>query len=131
MQSGDEMKKAILLALIWCIFLSIPTEAKKKDYTYTIIYDSNDTQLVEIKEEIVELTQAYFDNVDWASTEILFRNDLSELETETRHAEYKNGNLKFILGDGQGERITGNFTKNSYCIEEVKPVSLFQKWFQW
>lgn len=124
------MKKMILFGLIWCMVLSAPIEAKKKELTYRIYFDSNETELVTKKEEIIALTQTYFDYVEEESTLILLEHDLTLLEGENRQVRYRNYELIFILGDGKGEKIKGNFKKNSFCMEEVKPISLFQKWFK-
>lgn len=110
--------------------LSAPIEAKKKELTYRIYFDSNETELVTKKEEIIALTQTYFDYVEEESTLILLEHDLTLLEGENRQVRYRNYELIFILGDGKGEKIKGNFKKNSFCMEEVKPISLFQKWFK-
>lgn len=125
------MKKTILFAFLWCLLLSVPVEAKKRELTYRIRFDSNETNLVTIKNELIEQTKTYFDSVDIESSDVLFQNDLSVLEGENRIVTYRNNELRFTLGDGKGETIRGNFKQNSFCVEEVKPVSLFQQWFHW
>lgn len=123
------MKRIIVISIIWLTILSFPVQAKDISLTYRIYYDSEQENLVEIKNKIVEKVQVYFDQVDGNSVLILLSKDLSYLESDEWKVVYKRNRLIFMIGDGKGEIINGNFAQNSFCMQEVKPKSLLRKWF--
>ena len=122
------MKRCIVISILWIWILSFPVQAKDISLTYRIYYDSKSKHLVEIKNQVVEQVQTYFDHVDGNSAVILLKNDLSYLESDLWEVSFKRNRLSFKIGDGKGDIINGTFAQNSFCFKEVKPKSLILEW---
>lgn len=123
------MRKGILFVLFCFLFLSIPVESKSKDLRFIIVFDSNETKLIERKKEIVALVNDMLDQVDEDSFYEMLTYSIDELETENRKAYFYQSTIYFYLGDHEGAKIEGSLVKNSFCMAEVKPKSFIRQWF--
>lgn len=123
------MKKAMISIFIMMIFLSIPVEAKTPQLKFSITYDSQESSYVEVKNEILNIITETIKQVDAESYRVLLSGNLSGLNNKERTVAFKGNCLNFVLGDGKGKSIQGNILNNSFCMVEVKPKSLFRKWF--
>ena len=123
------MRKGILLILLCLLLFSMPIESKSKDLRFVIVFDSNESQLVERKKEVVDLMNDTLEHVSEKSFYDLLENAVHELENDERRILFHNAVIYFYLGDHKGVRIEGSFVKNSFCMAEVKPKSFIRKWF--
>mgnify|MGYP006386689087 CR=1 FL=1 len=58
------MRKGILFLLIFFFLFSLPVDSYSKDLKFVIIFDSNEENTIDRKNEIVKLINDTLDNVD-------------------------------------------------------------------
>ena len=124
------MRKGILFLLIFFFLFSLPVNSYSKDLKFVIIFDSNEENTIDRKNEIVELINNTLEHVDENSHYDFLKDVHDELESENRKVDFEWGTIIFHLGDSKGLKIEGNLLKNSFCMVEVKPKSLLKQWFK-
>lgn len=123
------MRKGIYFLLLFFFLYSLPVESFSKDLKFVIVFDSNEENMIDRKNEIVELMNMTLENVDEKSHYDFLKYSQDELENDDREVSFEWGTIYFYLGDSEGVKIEGNLLKNSFCMIEVKPKSLIRKWF--
>lgn len=127
------MRKYILFCFIWTVLLSVPNSisSKSAQITYQIIYDSSMKDVQIVKDEIVEQARSLFESVHEDSYETMMKHSLNIFEKDNRKVSFQNHQLNIVIGDGKGKSVNGTFTKNSFCLSEVKPRSYVMELFNW
>ena len=124
------MRKGILFLLIFFFLFSLPVNSYSKDLKFVIVFDSNEENTIDKKNEIVQLINDTLDNVDESSHYDFLKEVHEELEDKNREVDFEWGTIYFYLGDSKGLKIEGNLLRNSFCMVEVKPKSLLKQWFK-
>lgn len=125
------MKKFFLFVCIYVLFLCIPLEAKKEYVSYRLYMDSQNQDIYESKEKILNTFDLLCRGVDEDACLPIIKNEKDRFKiSEDTKVKIKKDVLIIVMGDGKGEFIKGNFRKGNVCFEEVKPKSKIQEWFQ-
>lgn len=129
------MKKFILFVCVYMMFLLVPlhdnirAKADGNVVKYQIYMDSNDTNSLEIKDEVNTILEYICDGVDEDSYTTIVGSNLSLFENiEDSKVKWKNAILSIKIGNGKGTFIKGEYEKDKVCLEEVKPKSKIMEW---
>ncbi len=124
------MYKRILVCLTLLFIFSLPVDSKSNDLKFVIVYDSNEENMIQKKNEIVVLINETLKNIDEKSYYDFLKCSKDELENSDRKVSFEWGTLYFYLGDRKGVEIQGNILNNSFCMVDVKPKSLIKQWLK-
>lgn len=127
------MRKKVygIVACIWLLLLSVGVNSKESTLCYQIAYDTNSSDLQEVKNEILNRYAALIRGVHEESELVLLLHHLDEfMWEEDMQAEWKDHQLQITIGDGQGAMIHGDLEPKQLCIPEVKTKSLLKEWFE-
>lgn len=129
------MKKFVLFVCVYMMFLFVPihnnigAKAEGNVVKYQIYLDSNDTNSLEIKDEVNTILEYICDGVAEDSYTTMVSNNLSLFENiDNSKVKWKNALLTIKIGNGKGTFIKGEYEKDKVCLEEVKPKSKIMEW---
>ena len=122
------MKKLTLILLIWTFWLVTPIKSEGVVPEYKIYNDSKASDITAVHDEVMTIASELFQYADTDSYQILLQNGIERFSQPNWQVSYKNHELIIIVGDGQGDVVGGKFTKNEFCLPEVKPKSIVREW---
>lgn len=126
------MKKAIVAACagVWLLACTGNIYSKTRPLEFEIHYDSQSKQTYEIKKQMQEAFDELVSGLHAESQSTMVRRNLDHFEVEDRITAAWDDKLILIEGDGAGDRVDGELTQSTYCIEKVQPRSFLQSLFQ-
>ena len=89
------MRKGILFLLIFFFLFSLPVNSYSKDLKFVIVFDSNEENTIDRKNEIVELINNTLEHVDEKSHYDFLKDVHDELESENRKVDFEWGTIIF------------------------------------
>lgn len=124
------MKRFLLCAFIYTIFLCIPIKADTPEVYYKIYADSNHNEVFEVKEEMESILNYICNYVDEDSYKTIVKEKVEAFEQiQDVKATFRKNTLYLTIGDGQGKMINGTYEKENICYEDVKPKSKIMEMF--
>ena len=127
------MRKKVygIVVCIWLVLLGVGVNSKESELSYRIAYDSDSTNLQEVKNEVLHRYEQLIRGVHEESELVLLLHHLDEfMWEEDMQAEWKDHQLQITIGDGAGAIVHGDLEPKQLCIPEVKTKSLIKEWFE-
>lgn len=122
------MKKLWVLLLIWTFWLVTPIKSEGVIPAYKIYNDTKQSDIVKVHDEVMAIAAQLFQSANRESYGTLLQHGYHHFDHEGWQVEYRNHELIITVGDGKGEVVGGQFTKNAFCLPEVKPKSIVREW---
>lgn len=121
--------KYFLLVGIWLVLLSNVLWAKTYVIGYEIYGDSNNGDVIAIKEDIFRQYDALVDRVDDLYIHQLLKEYSEQFVIDDAVITYDHMVLRVVVGDGMGIYIHGELVQEN-CMIKPRTESIFQKIFQ-
>lgn len=122
------MKKLTLILLIWTFWLVTPIKSEGVVPEYKIYNDSKAADAAAVHDEVMTIASELFQYADTESYQTLLQSGIQKFSHEGWQVKFHNHCLIITIGDGKGDVVGGKFTKNEFCLPEVKPKSIVREW---
>ena len=122
------MKKLTLILLIWTFWLVTPIKSEGVVPEYTIYNDSKAADIAAVHDEVMTIASDLFQYADADSYQTLLQSGIQKFSHEGWQVKLHNHSLIITIGDDKGDVVGGKFTKNEFCLPEVKPKSIVREW---
>ncbi len=122
------LKKINVAIILWLIVFTVNVTGDNIDMRYEIYNDSQSTDELIIKDEIIAIYQEIIYGVDESSRSSLVKKnaDLFAVDDNYR-VEVTYDTIVITIGDGEGTLISGEFDW-IMCVSDVKPKSALKEW---
>lgn len=116
-------------ASCWLVILSTAVISKSVPLTYTLQLSSDTQNSAALKQELLNRYRDLIRGVHDESISVMVVENLDWfMWEESMNAQWKNGELRIIVGDGKGAIIHGDLDPQEQCLPEVKTKSLLLEW---
>ena len=110
------MRKGILFLLIFFFLFSLPVNSYSKDLKFVIVFDSNEENTIDSKNEIVNLINDTLDNVD-ESSHYDFLKEVHELKRFSKiNKDNMDKNIDYVKTQMLLERLLFGFLIGSVFV---------------